>query len=320
MSSTTTPTAHTLQSINLSLHPHTATAGRVDVPPFRITYSLSPRLRIVALGDSLTQHGAFADGWCTLLSARYQRRADLFNRGYSGYTSRNTLTTLTHHLQAGIWPYIPSASPELASSTTNPAPVYTQLVTLCLGANDSALPSPDGSMSQHIPLESFKANLRRIIELLVPEYSQLSSPPTRYLSSTTALILITPPQLDELTWRHYLANRDGTPPVKARDNTAVSQYAAAIQSIAAQWHIPVIDTYSLTPPAADGTWPYFMDGLHFNAEGNAKLFLAIVECVERHYPSLSVERLGMDAPAFEGWTYGDDGTGEQKWPHGEDGK
>ena len=25
----------------------------------------------------------------------------------------------------------------------------------------------------------------------------------------------------------------------------------------------------------------------------------------------------MDAPPFEGWAYGDDATGEQKWPHGE---
>ena len=334
MSTTTAePTAHSLKSlIKLSLHPHTA-SERVDVPPFRTTYALSPRLRIVAFGDSLTQQAAFPDGWYTLLSARYQRRADLFERGYSGYTSRNALTTLTHHMQAGIWPYSPSASPELASSTatatataadtsgsesstTLPSPVYTQLVTLCLGANDSAMPSVDGDVSLHVPLDTFTANVRRIIELLVPEYAQLTAPPSRYLSSTTALILITPPQLDEPTWRNYLAKRDGTPPVRARDNGLVGQYAAAVKAIAADWHIPVVDMYTLTPPTAAGTWPYFVDGLHYNAEGNAAVFLALVDCVERNYPSLSVERLGLDAPPFDqGWLYDDDATGEQKWPH-----
>lgn len=316
-------TAHTLESFGLlSLHPYTHTANRVDVPPFRITHDLSPRLRIVAFGDSLTQQAAFPDGWYTLLSARYQRRADLFNRGYSGYTTRNALTTLRHHLQAGIWPYVPSASPSLSSSTATShsasaaSPVYTQLVTLCIGANDAALPSVDGGFSQHVPLDVFTANLRRLIELLVPEYAQLSAKPTAYLSSTTALVLITPPQIDEPTWRQYLAKRDGTPAVKARDNAVTGQYVAAIKALGAEWHIPVIDMYALTPPTAPDTWPYYSDGLHLNANGNARMFKAIVECINSSYPSLSVEQLGMDAPPFEGWAY-DGGSDEQKWPHGQ---
>ena len=315
MSGPTAPATSTIKDlIKLSLHPH-PTQDRVDIPPFRTTYALSPRLRIVCFGDSLTQQAAFPDGWYALLSSRYQRRADLFERGYAGYTSRNLLTTLTHHLQAGVWPYVPSASPELASSAASPAPVFTQLVTLCVGANDAAMPSPDGSMSLHVPLAAYTANVRRIVELLLPEYAQLSAPPTRYLSATTALVLITPPQLDELTWRHHLAQRDNTPAVKARDNDTTALYAAAIRAIAEEWHIPCVDMYGLTPPGADGSWPWFADGLHYNAAGNARLFLQLVHCVERHYPSLSVERLGLDAPPFDvGWAYGDDGSGEQKWP------
>ena len=314
MSNSTKPHPHTLQSFNLlSLSPH-VTHDRVDVPPFCIEHSLSPRLRLVCFGDSLTQQAALPDGWCTLLSARYQRRADLFNRGYSGYTSRNTLTTLTQHLRAGIWPFVPSAS---LPSSSPASPAYSQLVTLCLGANDAALPSVDGGFTLHVPLDSFTSNVRRIIELLLPEYAQLAAPPSHYLSTTTALVLITPPQIDEPAWRQFLAKRDNIPAVKGRDNAVTGQYAAAIQAIAADWHIPVIDLYSLTPPTASDTWPYFSDGLHLNADGNARLFRAIVDCVERCYPSLSVEQLRMDAPPFEGWAYGDDATGEQKWPHGE---
>ncbi|KAH8066304.1 hypothetical protein JL722_737 [Aureococcus anophagefferens] len=46
------------------------------------------RPAIVLLGDSLTQYGFGPEGWASRLAHRYQRRADVLNRGYSGYTSR----------------------------------------------------------------------------------------------------------------------------------------------------------------------------------------------------------------------------------------
>ena len=77
----------------LSIHPHPF--PRVDLPPFNNSYALAPRLKIVLFGDSLTQYAAFPDGWGSLLAARYQRRADVFNRGYR---SEAPPAQLTHRI------------------------------------------------------------------------------------------------------------------------------------------------------------------------------------------------------------------------------
>jgi lysophospholipase L1-like esterase len=76
----------------------------------------------VTFGDSITQRG-FAPGWTGQLADAYQRRADVINRGYSGYNSRWALQLL------------PRVFPQPAPGS--PAP---RLVTIFFGANDAALP------------------------------------------------------------------------------------------------------------------------------------------------------------------------------------
>ena len=52
------------------------------------------RPQIWLLGDSLTQQAAAPDGWATALGSWYARKADVFNRGFSGYNSRWLLLAL----------------------------------------------------------------------------------------------------------------------------------------------------------------------------------------------------------------------------------
>lgn len=46
------------------------------------------RPQIWLLGDSLTQQAAAPEGWATALCSWYARKADVVNRGFSGYNSR----------------------------------------------------------------------------------------------------------------------------------------------------------------------------------------------------------------------------------------
>lgn len=43
---------------------------------------------IVLLGDSITETASLEGGWGQLLSKDYIRKADIINRGYGGYNSR----------------------------------------------------------------------------------------------------------------------------------------------------------------------------------------------------------------------------------------
>lgn len=46
------------------------------------------RPALVLLGDSITEFGGQDGGWAALLGRDYVRKADVINRGYSGYNSR----------------------------------------------------------------------------------------------------------------------------------------------------------------------------------------------------------------------------------------
>lgn len=92
-----------------------ATIGHCLAPPAAM------RPQFVLFGDSITQRGFAPGGWAAALADRYQRRVDVINRGYSGYTSRWALQLLDR--------VFPSAAA---------APV--SLAVVWFGANDAALP------------------------------------------------------------------------------------------------------------------------------------------------------------------------------------
>ena len=44
--------------------------------------------RVVLIGDSLTQQGGRVGGWVARLAEALERKCDVVNRGFSGYTTR----------------------------------------------------------------------------------------------------------------------------------------------------------------------------------------------------------------------------------------
>ena len=272
--------------------------------------AFNPYLKLIAIGDSITEFGAREGGWLLQLITHYNRRADVYNRGYSGYNTRNYLYVLRQQLHHNLFPFAPSLSPPPPTTAPDPTeapPRFANLVTLYLGTNDAAIGSTVGhEAALHVPLAEFTANLRHIIALLVPEYAPVlaegSTPPGRYLSTVTALLLVTPAQLDEKAW----AYRDKQPPYPplaslaplARMPNVTALYAEAVRAVGAQWGIPVLDMWALTPPDADGQRVHFSDGLHLNAQGNRVLSEALVKAVADFYPQLSVPTLMFNAPSY----------------------
>lgn len=129
--------------------------------------SSSTRPAILLFGDSLTQQGYAAIstgikstidkknndksqqeqhepiiqiGWASLLSNTYTRRADVFNRGFSGYNTRHALQVLDNVIDSLYYHNI-------------------LFCTIFLGANDAALQGNP----QHVPLNEYKTNLIKII-------------------------------------------------------------------------------------------------------------------------------------------------------------
>ena len=111
--------------------------------------ALRIRPSIVLFGDSITQQGFGMDGnvgWASLLASDYSRRADVFNRGFSGYNTKMALD-----LFPSIFP-----TTSLSKGSVGSGMLF---CTVFFGANDAALPG----QRQHVPVEDYGKNLEKII-------------------------------------------------------------------------------------------------------------------------------------------------------------
>ncbi|KAI6913407.1 hypothetical protein KC334_g1458 [Hortaea werneckii] len=254
---------------------------------------------ICLFGDSLTQYGydqsqGFA--WAAALSHHYSRKLNVINAGLSGYSTDKALSIL---------PNILPAAPSTASSSLGMKQETSQikLFVLFFGANDARLPST-GEPEQHVPLESFKANLRAMVTL----------PQLREHHPGTKILLVTPPPVDERLCAQDDAGKGIFHPRRTAETTAL--YAQAVRDVGAElagrdtavldlWDCfmrvagwvpgePLIGSKDVEQmdPEKGGLGRLLKDGVHLTGEGNRVLFAELVALVNRTWPELDADGLG----------------------------
>lgn len=213
------------------------------------------RPKLLLLGDSLTQTAM--EGWGGGLAHRYQRRADVLNRGMSGY---NTRWYLDYAQEAGVW-YEPG---KIA------------LTTIFFGANDASL--AEHNPHHHVPLEEFQANLKTLVAK-----TQESFPESQ-------ILLITPPPVHHEQRFAFQKQRYGDKATGVLERTleTTGTYAEACKSVAAELDLPVLDLFTIMKDAVDDFGKFFYDGLHFNKDGHEIVLQSLLEAIESNFPSLAV--------------------------------
>nr|CCC89532.1 putative esterase [Trypanosoma congolense IL3000] len=217
--------------------------------------------QILLLGDSLTEQG-FSSGWVSRLSDAYVRRADVLNRGLSGYNTRWLLSVLRsdesrHHL--------------FPEHVTRPL-----FVTILIGTNDCSLGG------QGVPLQEFKGNLRILLDIV-----------RKRLSPIGGIFLMTPPPINGKEWNKWLQD-NGIDPATGQTPDNVLRYRDAVAQIGLMESkefkdVTVIDLHDvfLGPNAEakggeEGPWcKYFSDGLHFNEDGGKLVYDALMSAIRR---------------------------------------
>ncbi|TFK27381.1 GDSL Lipase/Acylhydrolase [Coprinopsis marcescibilis] len=227
-------------------------------------------------GDSITQ-GAWEPGYTGIgqrLSHVYARRLDVLNRGYSGYNTEWGLPVLEQCLAKKDAVNVPKI----------------RVLTIWFGANDACIkPSP-----QHVPLEKFKDNLRRMVDLV-------HSPSSPFYSPDTRVILITAPPVNTIKRKADLESRD--PPVELdRLFDVTKAYAEAVLEIAREKDVGVVDAWA---PMWEGSGrderelsKYLGDGLHLTEAGYKIVYDSLIQVIAEKYPDVHFERLGF---AFTPW-------------------
>lgn len=215
---------------------------------------MAARPKILLLGDSLTQLGW--DGWVGQLAHVYQRRADVVNRGMSGY---NTKWFLEYTKTSDVW---------LQGTVT--------LVVIFFGANDSsdAILNP----RHHIPLDEFKQNLEKLVQLCEAHYGK-----------DVDIIMVTAPPVVHHQRLMFQKERFGDKATgELERNMELSErYAQAALDVANKVNRPSIHLWKLMQEHEN--WEsFFVDGLHFSAQGSDFVAKAILSQIKLSIPYLFV--------------------------------
>jgi len=239
-------------------HPPAITIPPVPAQTYIHHTTLSPRPKIILIGDSITELGSSdPQGWVASLAIRYNRRADVANRGMNGYNSRWGLAALPLILEEMMGPQSAAAAAafSLLGDCCDGGASDTQIITntdsngeQCLqdnqaaasekqkqqhshpqytfiigyGANDSCLPE-SGYSRHHVPLEEYSSNLKSMIQIIQ----------TWSAEKTVAVALLTPPPANTEVLKG------------SRDNENVTKlYAEACIHLASEMGVPVVDVWT----------------------------------------------------------------------------
>jgi isoamyl acetate esterase len=251
--------------------------------------------KILLFGDSLTQWAFDMEhrGWATALAHAYVRKADVINRGYSGYN-----TEWAKHLLPSTLTSIPDHSNLL-------------FITIFLGANDAALP---GS-KQYIPIPQYQANLKEMIQICRDFISKRSYKDTK-------ILLLTPPPLNEEVWGKHCLEKG-----RALDRKVevTLKYRDACIVVAKETGTNYLDTWpallaNITGVKENGgdngvvdvnsaAWKYdaevakslLHDGLHMGPGGNKRLFEGILKYMQwnSEWKALHPEQMTAKLPWWD---------------------
>ncbi|KAL3699823.1 hypothetical protein R1sor_017845 [Riccia sorocarpa] len=205
----------------------------------------------VLFGASMTQYSFELGGWGAALTDLYQRQADVLLRGYSGWNSRRALEVL-HELFPKDIPRQPA------------------LVVVFFGANDAAVPVKSGR-GQHVPIEEFKENLKKIVIYL------------KNLTPTTRVILTTAPPIDEKVRERIGVMNFGKRAIGILDRTNENarKYAAACKEAAAETGVGVVDLWTSIQEFSP-CWGIecLTDGMHLSVSGSKVMFNELRRVIE----------------------------------------
>ena len=224
---------------------------------------------IVLVGDSITQGGFDVDnaGWAAGLSHLYSRKADLFNRGYSGYTSEWVNNNI-HHILGTLQP---------------------DLALVFLGANDAVY----ATSQQSVGVQRYSENLKSIVLQIQKRQPYFHSSS----SSSPRIILVTPPPIHQQQLRDRYRKRGLE---SNRDNERTGTYAEAVRELGRAMQLSVVDSYvgmggtQIGEEGEEARGSYLSDGLHLNARGNRRMLELVMETIRRDLPSWSPENLKND--------------------------
>jgi lysophospholipase L1-like esterase len=209
--------------------------------------------KIILFGDSEFEY-SFSGGLGTQLTIKYGSKADIINRGLSGYNTNRGLEALNDLIT--LKDYFVS---EKENSANN-------LVIVMFGDNDCSIES------QHVDVEKYIKNLHTIITNI------------RDLGSNYDIILMTPVPINDILWKED-CEKSGRP--VDRYNKDLIMYREAMIRTAETLNVHLIDIWG---DSWNSTLMY-TDGLHPTTLGYTFIAERLYDYLKSNLPNWHYENL-----------------------------
>ncbi|XP_078382154.1 isoamyl acetate-hydrolyzing esterase 1 homolog [Oculina patagonica] len=201
--------------------------------------------RLILFGDSLTQESFSEGGWGAAIADHYQRKCDVLNRGFSGYTTAFNKLIL----------------PKILQCDNSPKGSIVAAVVL-LGSNDSVLEDVD---PRGITVEQYIVNLTDILKQFMNDGI-----------AANQLVLLTPPAISEVIATKKFAENGWT---MSLSDERVKCFAGRCADLGKSFGVDVVDLYTLFRQQPN--WESFLsDGLHLSKEGNRFVASQVISILE----------------------------------------
>lgn len=223
--------------------------------------------QIILFGDSITEQSEAS--FAASLRQQYARKADVINRGFSGYTSKLALDVLPK-----FFPVFPQSD--------------VSIMTIFFGANDACLP---GS-AQHVPLEEYTACMKSIVQnKLVRRHG-------------TRVVLIIPAPVDE----YQLSNDQRTAANTKLYADACRQVGQELKLPTvdlwsvfmkkAGWDGASKLIGSKDCERSKVLMELLSDGLHFTSKAYCIMFMELMKIIRKELSEQAPDRMPMVFPAW----------------------
>lgn len=247
---------------------------------------------IVLFGDSITQF-AYGEsplggtpvriGWASLLSQAYQRRADVLNRGFSGYNTRHALALVPKLFASKSG----AGGGDNSNGSGNGHGNLPLFCTVFFGANDANLPSKTaGSGRQHVPKEEYGSNIKKIIASIRESTGTTNKTSDSDSDAVFPIIIITPPPVDDERWNQTLGMFDHYD----RTNSVSREYGEVAKAVASSLdnNFAILDTWELLGGHDIEKYKsHLCDGLHLSDSGNQLLYEGLMKLIKTKFPHLA---------------------------------
>jgi len=218
--------------------------------------------KLVLFGDSITQESFSEGGWGATAVGHFQRKCDVLNRGFSGYTTAFSKLILPKVLQCDNSP-----KGSIAAAV------------ILLGSNDAILEDIE---PRGLSVEEYVANLTDIL--------------TQFMNDGIAanqLTLLTPPAISEVMYEKHCREMGYALPLT---DERVKLFASRCADLGKSFGVDVVDLYTLFHQQPN--WESFLsDGLHLSKEGNrfvADHVIPLLDTKLGHLPQILPDENDID--------------------------